>query len=204
MALDPNSAMTHYYAASALLPLGRFADALGHARTAVRLAPTQAEFATAVALVLVYMGRAEEAEHAARAAYALDSTYTYALTVLGDALRHDKRPREALDAYARRGPGQTGYDLVGPALARVQLGQPDEARRAATELLALGTRQNVPEDAVAMIYAHLGDRDRAFDWLQRAFASRSAALVSLATDPDWAPIRTDPRFERLRARVSMR
>ena len=204
VALDPDAASAHYYAASALLPLGRVDGALDHASTAHRLDPAQPAYLTAVAVAHLRAGRHDSAATVARRAFALDSTFTHALTVLGDALRLRGAPREALDAYARRGPAQTAYDLVGPALARVALGQPEEARRTITELMALGSRQHAPDDVMAMIHAHLGAHDRAFAALERAYAARSAGLVSLATDPDWAPLRDDPRFTDLVRRVAGR
>jgi len=201
VALERASAATYYYAASALIALGRFDAALDRAMMAHRLEPGQPAYATAVALALLRAGRLDSAAATARRAFALDSSFTYAATVLGDALRLKGAAREALDAYAARGPAQTAYDLAGPALARIAIGETEEARRTLRELTALGARQNVPPDAVAMIYAALGERDQAFAWLERAYASHSAALVSLATDPDWAPLRSDPRFAAFVLRV---
>ncbi|GLC24905.1 protein kinase domain-containing protein [Roseisolibacter agri] len=201
VSLEPHAAAAHYYAASALLAQGRLDEALAHADTARRLEPAQAAYLTAVALVQLRAGQLDSAVATARRAQALDSAFTYAATVLGDALRLRGAAREALDAYASRGPAQTAYDLVGPALARVALGQPDEARRTVREIVALGTRQHVPADAVAMVHAHLGARDSAFAWLERALASRTAALIALPVDPDWGPLRGDPRFAALVRRV---
>ncbi|MEP7344173.1 MAG: protein kinase, partial [Gemmatimonadaceae bacterium] len=201
VSLERNSAATHYYLASALLPLDSVEEALAHAATAHRLEPGQPAYATALALAHLRAGRVDSAAATARRAYALDSTFTYAATVLGDALRGKGAPSQALDAYASRGPEQTAYDLTGPALAHIALRQPDEARRTLTQLAALGTRQNVPPDAFAMVYAGLGERDQAFEWLERAYRAQSAALVSLATDPDWKPLRADPRFADLIRRV---
>jgi serine/threonine-protein kinase len=202
--LERNSAATHYYAASALLPLGQFEEALDHAMTAHRLEPTQPAYATAVAFAHLHAGRFDSAAVFARRAYELDSSFTYAATVLGDALRLNGRPRDALDAYASRGPPQTAYDMVGPALARMALGDTDDVRRRLREIIALSSRQNVPGDAIAMVHAALGERDEAFAWLDSAYASHSAALVSLATDPTWAPLRRDRRFAALLQRVRTR
>ena len=199
--LEPTAATTHYFAASALLTLGRFDEALAEARAAFRLEPAQASYATAVALILMRAGRLDSAVVAARNAVGLDSTFTYGLTVLGDALRQRGAAREALDAYARRGPPQTAYDVVGPALARIALGQRDDGRRSIAEIRALSPRQNAPPDAIAMIHAHLGSADSAFVWLDSALKVRSSALVSLSTDPDWTPLRRDPRLAAFIGRV---
>jgi hypothetical protein len=49
---------------------------------------------------------------------------------------------------------------------------------------------------MALVYAGLGQRDSAFEWLDRAYAARDVHLVFLA-DPKWDPFREDPRFRAL-------
>jgi len=48
-----------------------------------------------------------------------------------------------------------------------------------------------------MIYLGLQDRDRAFDWLQRAAEARDALLCYLGVGPIYDGIRNDPRYEKL-------
>jgi len=45
---------------------------------------------------------------------------------------------------------------------------------------------------VALIYAGLGDKDRAFEWLDRAYEARDMGLVLLKVDPPLDPLRSDP------------
>ena len=49
----------------------------------------------------------------------------------------------------------------------------------------------------------LGDLDRAFEWLERAYAERDMAMVHLDTDPYFDPLRADPRFADLRSRMGL-
>src|SRR5437667_11889397 len=46
---------------------------------------------------------------------------------------------------------------------------------------------------IADIYAYRGDKDRAFEWLERARRQRDAGLPGLRTDPYLANLRVDPR-----------
>jgi len=54
---------------------------------------------------------------------------------------------------------------------------------------------------VALVYEGLGDYDNAFGWLDKAIAEHAVHL-----DIMWAPLydhlRADPRFERIRQRLS--
>ena len=47
---------------------------------------------------------------------------------------------------------------------------------------------------MAVIYLALGEKDQAFDWMQKAYDDRSAWLVYLKVDPLFDSVRTDPRF----------
>ena len=57
---------------------------------------------------------------------------------------------------------------------------------------------------LAVIYAALGEKDRAFALLERAYAERSYYLaVYLTTDARLDSLRSDPRFVELRRRVGL-
>jgi hypothetical protein len=55
----------------------------------------------------------------------------------------------------------------------------------------------VPPYAFALIYAGLGERDAAIQWLERAYDVRDVHLIFLTVDPKWDPFRSDRRFEAL-------
>jgi DNA-binding winged helix-turn-helix (wHTH) protein/TolB-like protein/Tfp pilus assembly protein PilF len=55
----------------------------------------------------------------------------------------------------------------------------------------------VPPYAMALVYAGLGQRDSAFEWLERGYAALDVHLIFLLTDPKWDDFREDPRFRRL-------
>lgn len=54
---------------------------------------------------------------------------------------------------------------------------------------------------VAGVYAQLGDKDRAFEWLEKAYRNRSC-LYWLRQDPRFESIHSDPRFQELLAKVN--
>ncbi len=53
------------------------------------------------------------------------------------------------------------------------------------------------------MYARLGDKDRAFEWLERAYADHSGEIVTLKADPVFDRLRTDQRFTDLLRRVGL-
>ncbi len=54
-----------------------------------------------------------------------------------------------------------------------------------------------------MGYAAIGDLDRAFACLERAFQARSAGLIYLHLDPGYEPLREDARFGELVRRIGL-
>jgi len=52
-------------------------------------------------------------------------------------------------------------------------------------------------------YAAIGDADRAFLSLERAFQARSAGLIYLQIEPGYLPLRSDPRFGELVHRIGL-
>ena len=57
--------------------------------------------------------------------------------------------------------------------------------------------------SVANIHVALGDRDQAFAWLERALEDRDRMMTSLAVHPRLDPLRSDPRFADLLARMNL-
>jgi hypothetical protein len=54
---------------------------------------------------------------------------------------------------------------------------------------------------VAQLYAYAGEKERAMDWLERAFRQRETGLVKLQVDPDWDILRAEPRFKQLLSKM---
>ncbi len=55
---------------------------------------------------------------------------------------------------------------------------------------------------MASIHVALGQKDEAFNWLEKAYEERRPQLISLRIRPELDPIRDDPRFQDLLRRMN--
>ena len=62
---------------------------------------------------------------------------------------------------------------------------------------------DMPVAAMVFTYSSLGNKDRAFAWLNKAVEQRSWVIIYLKADPVWDPLRSDPRFGALLRRVGL-
>jgi len=86
----------------------------------------------------------------------------------------------------------------------LQAGRRDEAIRILNELEARSKREFIPPQAFMYIYAQLGDKERAFAYLEKAYHERYDVITGLKVDPLLQPLRSDPRFQDLVRRVELR
>jgi len=64
------------------------------------------------------------------------------------------------------------------------------------------SRDNPPRpEGVAGLYGQVGEKDKAFEWLEKAYVERADGLSLLKVDPWFDPLRSDPRFTDLMRRV---
>jgi hypothetical protein len=81
-----------------------------------------------------------------------------------------------------------------------------EEVRARAILEEPGTIDDQPSVAwnSAAVYAALGDNDRAFELLERAYRGRKSSVMTLAVNPKIDALRDDPRFDQFLDRVGLR
>jgi tetratricopeptide (TPR) repeat protein len=88
------------------------------------------------------------------------------------------------------------------ARAHALSGDPTRARNILHELKTLSLREYVSPFDFAVIYAGLGDRDSAFQWLEEAYQQRVFRIIEL-TLPMFDDLRPDARWRDLVRRIGL-
>jgi tetratricopeptide (TPR) repeat protein len=87
--------------------------------------------------------------------------------------------------------------LADLAHAYAVFGNKQEASRLLAEMTELSKRKDVSPWEFALVYTGMGDKDRAFEWLQKAYDQHSSDLPWIKADPRMDPLRSDPRYHEL-------
>lgn len=201
--LNPGDPTTRFWYAAALASTGRFDVAIEEARQAAALDPV-APIITAGVSWMHHLARRFDLEiEAAHEALRLEPNFMIARYRLGEGYlnlgRYDEAIVEFTKAYELS--GQSPDLLAALAYARGRAGQRREALAALRALNELAATRYVSSYAVALVHTGLGDFDEAIRGLERAIDERAWGVVYLPVEPDLDPLRSDPRFDALVARV---
>ena len=200
--LDPNSANAHAYYAHFLAIRGRADEGLRHSELAIKLEPMNALYHGMHAVFLQYLRRYDDVLAAARTALSLQPDLPYALGVfqnvyiikgmreeqLADQRLRIARDPERLAAF-ERGLAEAGYEGAQRGIADVLAARYEKGQYGSA-------------DGIAHRYLDAGDKDRAIDWLYKAYETHDSSLAYLG-NPLWDPLRSDPRFQALLRRIGL-
>ncbi len=201
--LNPRSATAHHWLGNiALLAMGRWDESLVALRRAAELDPLSPSIASDLGVTLLYARRYDEAIAQFTKTLALDPSFYVARYHLGQALHSSGRWHEAIGEYETclasvDDPWVTG--LLARSLA--SSGRNGEAVGLRDALLADSGRRYVPNVALAIVHAALGEPSAALDWLEKDLDERSLYPPFYAFDPVFDELRDDPRFAELVHRV---
>ena len=97
--------------------------------------------------------------------------------------------------------GDDAETLAALGNAYAAAGRRADAQKVLETLREHSQRGYVSPYFVALVYAGLGDREHAFDFLERAYQDRHPGMILLKYDPRFDPLRRDPRLTKLIQRI---
>ncbi len=198
----PNNAETHSSYANFLIAMGRADEALSELRIAQQFDPNSAFISSNIAWALYIGERFDEAEEQLRQLLGRDPQFALAHRTLGEIYAEKGRFDEAVQILQKAeqlSPGAQTETIV--AYVYAVSGRRGEALKMAEDLEAKALKKELSPFLMAEVYAGLGERDKAFGWLERAFQERSNWLVFVKVQHRLKPLRGDSRFADLLKRI---
>ena len=210
--LNPSDAQVHlFYSNGYLSPLARHVEAIAEMKIAAELDPYSLPVQSFLGRTYVWARRYDEALAQYQKANTLDSNF---------AVTHERLAHLYADL------GRFNEAIAEESKARTLTGEDEDTVRSRDEALrhALAThgavgywqtqlrfatsRPNPPEaydDAfgIAVIYAQLGEKEKAINSLESTYAERTIAMTEIGVEPAFDELRSEPRFQDLLRRVGL-
>lgn len=210
--LNPNDAYAHlFYSNSYLSPLGRHAEAIDEMQKAIAIDPFSAPVQSFLGRTYIWARQYDKA---------LAQFHECAELFPGFAIDHERLAQ--LHAFMGRFEDAIAEDTKARLLSgedeRSALQKEADLRRAWTtggsrgyweKLLEFTQQPDNPPEALgspfgaAILYAQLGEKTKALDYLEEAYEQRSLAMTEIAIEPAFDPLRAELRFQNLLRRVGL-
>ncbi|MDQ2974275.1 MAG: tetratricopeptide repeat protein [Acidobacteriota bacterium] len=204
ISLNPNYPLLHHWRSLNLIAMGRMDEARAAMRRALELDPLLIIYVN-LGRIDYYEGRYDQAIKQYQRALELDENFMRTHLRLGLAYVGQGRFQEALAEYHRASQiaGDTPQVSANIAYVMAVSGKRSEALAGLTELQERAKRQYVPPYDIALIYVGLGEKDKAFAWLEKAYNDHSTEMIYFKVEPLLAPLRSDSRYQDLLRRMKL-
>jgi TolB-like protein/Flp pilus assembly protein TadD len=203
--LNPNYATAHQQLANlCLMAMGRFDEAIAEGRRAEDLDPLSLVISMDVGANLTRARHFDDAIAQLNRTITLDPNFYAARYALGTAYHAKGQYAEATSEF-RKALSLSDDPWVKALLARTlaKSGQFSEARKLLGELETEAAKRFVTSACFAIVYGALGDKDKAFTWLEKEVPARASRPPLFAVNPVYDDLRDDPRFQDLVRRISL-
>lgn len=205
--LNPDDARAHHWYAGYLTYVGRFDEGIAEEQRARDLDPLSLPINNALAGRLLVADRYDQALTQLRETLEMDSHFAPTHQTLGWAYLNKGRHQEAIQEFqqAVQLSGDDDKDvLVDLGFAYAATGNRIEAQKILARLTKLNQQGLVPSGSIAILYGSLGEVDKAFAWIDKAYRERDPELTYIKVPRRrFEPLRHDPRFQDLVRRMGL-
>jgi serine/threonine protein kinase/Tfp pilus assembly protein PilF len=206
MELNPNYANAHHWYALYLGAMDRWVESAAEAKKALDLEPLSAQFRMVLGVTFYQMRLYDKAVEELKKTIEMDPTFFPAHFFLGWWMYPEMAMFEQALAEAQKAIELTrGASITVAALgyAYAMAGRSEQARKVLGELDEFSKKTYVSPVAVAAIHARLGEIDKAFEYLEKAYETRDHWMDYLKVLHMLSPLQADPRFYGLLKKMNL-
>jgi TolB-like protein/Flp pilus assembly protein TadD len=205
--LNPAYATAHFWHSLALVSMGRSEEAIVEQKRALELDPLSLIINRVLALDFYYARRYDQAIEQEQLTLEMDSNFAFVHLQLGQAYLQNSMYKQGIAECEKEllvSPRHP-YALSGLGYAYAVAGRSAEAQKLLDQLNAVSEQKYVPAVSRVGVYVGLGDKEKAFEWLGKAYEDRSigSTFVTIKMDPIYDPLRSDQRFQDVLRRMNL-
>jgi serine/threonine-protein kinase len=200
--LDPNSSLAHQIYSRYLIGRGRFDEAIAEVKTAIDIEPASLFSQRNYGVALYYARRYPEAVTQLKRVIAMDPNFGTAYFWLWNSLKMQGNYSEAFECFMKFQVLQKTNDETVQLLKEAY--EASGWQGVLREQIRNGEKSNLGFEDLASLNAQVGNKDKAFEYLEKAYQRREWVVSYLQVAPDLDSLRGDPRFDDMLKRVGLR
>ncbi len=203
--LNPNQAANHHMYAHYLMAMDRADESVAESKRAVELDPFNEYLTACLGWHKLFARQYDQARDQALMALKMEPDDFWAQIVLGWAYEQKSMYEPAIAAFQQSVKVSGDGVMANAALGHVYgiAGKKHEAREILAKLIERSKGDYVSTYDVAIVCAGLGDKEQAFQWLEKAFQERAHYLVHIKWEPRFENLHSDPRFQNLLRHIGL-
>jgi TolB-like protein/Tfp pilus assembly protein PilF len=195
--LNPGSGDIRHLYSHFLLVMDRTDESADESLRAMELSPFEAGLVACVGWHSYYASKYDQSIQYCLKAMAMDPNESMAQDILGKCYEQKSMFKEAIAAFKK------AEDMVALGHAFAVSGDRQQAQDVLAKLYEKQKQSYVSDYDIALIHQGLGDKDRAFEWLDKAYEERDANLAHIRGDPRLSSLHSDPRYKDLIKRIGL-
>jgi serine/threonine protein kinase/Tfp pilus assembly protein PilF len=203
--INPHYVRAQIDYATYFMAIGKLDQAIWQIKKILERDPLAITAIDYLGILLLRSGQLIEAEQQFRQAIELESNFSHSHWLLGQACVLQSKYDEGLRAIQKALDISQNNPMIlgGMGWAYAVSGRDDEARHIIGELRNRRRKEYIRPYAVAKIYCALGEKDLAFEWLDKAYEEHDISLSTAFSDETISSLHSDARFVKLLNRMGL-
>lgn len=189
---NPNDVLAHIYFADFLWAIGLHDQALSHSRQAVELDPLSPIANLYLGTSFYFLHQSDQAIEQLKKTLELDPHSIGAFVNIGHILCAQGKEKEAMEWWAKMHESY-GNKVLAKKFRETSFEGALEAWL--DQVMGPSPAIYANEHSIAWVYAKLGDKKKAYDWLEKAYNSRHGCILYISKEPMWDFFRSDTKFQ---------
>lgn len=201
--LDPSQAIVYYWYGEYLMSRGKPEEAIAMTQRAYQMDPLSPVIGASLAMILYLARRFDQALEVLNRVQEIHPDHFLPHLRLGMVLIQKRQYSKAI-ADLNKAVSLANHSTeteAALALAHAAAGETKSAMKLTRKLEESSAQRYVLPYNIAKIYAAGGDKEKAFEWLEKAYAEGNPDLIELNSEPVFDGLRKDARFANLMERV---
>ena len=205
--LNPGYAPAHNMYGYSLMSVGRFEEGIEQMKKAIELDPYNLNYTRNLGRIFYFDGNYEDAKSVLQGTLDINPIFSLVNLSLAMVYLQQSKYEEALVAVKKEGEAQRKWNPVLDCISGIihaRMGETDKARKLFKNLLERSKEVNTSPYYLAALSVTLGEMDKGFEFLDKAYREKDFWIRELMVDPLFEDVRSDPRYDTMLKKLRLK